>query len=284
MPCRRAILLLAVAAAGCGSGHARHRAGARRGPAWARDAGTDTAPGRARPGTDAAVAAFARRARPVYCGGRERRLVALTFDDGPGPYTGMALRELRRAGARATFFLVGRSIQRFPQWPRRERRLGAIGEHTLTHPYLPGLAPGAARHEIAGGQAAAAAAAGVRVRLFRPPYGAHTPAIDRLVARLGMVEVLWDVDSTDSRVAPPSNYATIASTVRHGIRPGSIVLFHENRGQTIRALRTILPMLSRRRLRAVTVPQLLRDDPPSRIMLARGWAGCDAPPPAAAAG
>jgi peptidoglycan/xylan/chitin deacetylase (PgdA/CDA1 family) len=210
----------------------------------------------------------------VFCGGRGKRMVALTFDDGPGPYTGTALRELRRAGARATFFLVTRSIQRFPGWARRERALAAIGDHTLTHPNLPALSAAGARAEIAGGRAAAAAAAGIPIRLFRPPYGAHTPAIDREVARLGMVQVLWDVDSTDSRVSPPADFRAIAAVVRRRIRPGSIVLLHENRGQTIRALRTILPMLARRRLRAVTVPELLAEDPASPATLARGDAGC----------
>jgi hypothetical protein len=63
----------------------------------------------------AAVQRFAGLGRPIYCGGRRGRLVALTFDDGPGQYTHVALRELRRAGARATFFLVGTSVARYPR-------------------------------------------------------------------------------------------------------------------------------------------------------------------------
>jgi peptidoglycan/xylan/chitin deacetylase (PgdA/CDA1 family) len=82
------------------------------------------------------------------------------------------------------------------------------------------------------------------------------------------------VDSGDSRVAPPQDFRAISATVRRFVRPGSIVLFHENRGQTIRALRSILPALRRRRLRAVTVPELMAADAPSIGQLRQGSAGC----------
>ncbi|MDX6721239.1 MAG: peptidoglycan-N-acetylglucosamine deacetylase [Solirubrobacteraceae bacterium] len=212
--------------------------------------------------------------QPIYCGGGRRKLVALTFDDGPGRYTGIMLRELRAAGARATFFLVGRSVARFPHWPRRERAIAAIGDHTMTHPSLPTLAFAAATSEIADGRAAALRAAGGPVDLFRPPYGAHDAAIDREVRSRGMAEILWDVDSTDSRVSPPADFHEISAEVRRHVRPGSIVLMHENRGQTIRAVRSILPALKRRGLRAVTVPELLAADPPSAAQLDTGANGC----------
>jgi peptidoglycan/xylan/chitin deacetylase (PgdA/CDA1 family) len=223
---------------------------------------------------DEAVRRLAMNGQPIYCGGGRRKLVALTFDDGPGPYTGIMLRQLRAAGARATFFLVGRSVARFPQWPRRERALAAIGDHTMTHPNLPALAFAAATREIADGRAAALRAAGGPVDLFRPPYGGHDAAIDREVSGRGMAEILWDVDSTDSRISPPADFHEIAAEVRGHVRPGSIVLMHENRGQTIRAVRSILPALKRRGLRAATVPELLAADPPSAAQLDAGANGC----------
>lgn len=210
----------------------------------------------------------------VYCAGHHGRDVALAFDDGPGPYTHYALSELRRAGARATFFLVAKSIRAYPTWPRRERTIGAIGDHTATHPYLPGLAPAAAAAQIRIGRDAAARASGAPVALFRPPYGAHTPFIDRTVNQDGMVEILWNVDSGDSDTRAPQNYAAITRNVLGGIVPGSIILLHENRGQTIRALRSILPGLARRHLRAVTIPELLAADPPSLAQLRAGPRGC----------
>jgi peptidoglycan/xylan/chitin deacetylase (PgdA/CDA1 family) len=224
----------------------------------------------------AAVKRLARGGRPIYCGGGKLSLVALTFDDGPGRYTPIALRALREAGAHATFFLVASSIARFGQLPRRERELGAIGEHTLTHPDLRTLGFAAAKAQIEGGRAAALRAAGGPVDLFRPPYGRHTAAIDREVAREGMAQILWTVDSTDSRKSPPARFSEIYARVRQRARPGSIVLMHENRDQTILALRAILTGLTRRHLRLVTVPELLAADPPSAAQLAKGAAGCAA--------
>jgi peptidoglycan/xylan/chitin deacetylase (PgdA/CDA1 family) len=278
-----AVLTVLTALAGCGSGSsggqstATARATATATSTGARPATATTATAGALPtpaAQQAAVAHFAGLAKPIFCGGRHGKLVALTFDDGPGPYTHYALSELGKAGARATFFLVGKSVARFPQLPPRERSLAAIGEHTMTHPDLPTLAFAEAKAEIAGGRRVALDAAGPPVDLFRPPYGAHDDAIDAYVGGQGMAEILWDVDSTDSRVSPPADYREISATVRRNVRPGSIVLMHENRGQTIRALRGILPVLKRRGLRSVTVPELLAADPPTAAQLKAGRAGC----------
>jgi peptidoglycan/xylan/chitin deacetylase (PgdA/CDA1 family) len=207
----------------------------------------------------------------VYCGGSRRRLVALTFDDGPGVYTRLALKELRRAHVRATFFLVGKSIHSYPAWPRRERALAALGDHTETHPLLPRLPAAAMVRELADGQRDAHQASGASVRLFRPPYGATNAAITAAAKRLGMVEVLWSIDSGDSI---SGDFHAISARVRRAVRPGSIVLMHENRGQTIRALRSLLPYLRRRHLHPVSVPELLAVDPPSPARLRAGAAGC----------
>lgn len=208
---------------------------------------------------------------PVFCGGR-RRYAALTFDDGPGVYTRLALRILRQAHTPATFFLVGRNLRRFGGLARAEAGSYALGNHTFTHPSLPSLSPAAASGQISSTTAAIRRETGVRVTLFRPPYGAHTPPIDAMVRRLALVEVLWSVDSGDSLGA---NYAAIARNVESGIGPGAIVLMHENRGQTIRALKfEILPALRQRHLHLVTVPELLAVDPPRQSQLKAGLRGC----------
>jgi peptidoglycan/xylan/chitin deacetylase (PgdA/CDA1 family) len=222
----------------------------------------------------AAMKRFTKLGKPIHCGGGKLPLVALTFDDGPGRYTPIMLRQLRKAGARATFFLVGRAVERFPQTPRRERALAAIGEHTMTHANLRALSPAGAREEIAGGKRAAVRAAGGPVALFRPPYGNRDQAIDREIRRQGMADILWSIDSADSRVSPPASFHEISARVRLHARPGSIVLMHENRGQTIRAVRSILPALQRRHLQPVTVPELLAADPPSLAQLRAGLNGC----------
>jgi peptidoglycan/xylan/chitin deacetylase (PgdA/CDA1 family) len=274
---RRTASAIAVIAtlASCGGQPAdRH---ARTEPEKAAQHGTSAAPLPDAAAQAAAVRRFAALGKPIYCGAGRLRLVALTFDDGPGRYTAIALRQLREAGAHATFFLVGRSVLSYPQWPARERELAAIGDHTMTHADLRALGAAAAHSEIAGGRATALRAAGPPVDLFRPPYGRRSAEIDNEASSAGMAEILWDVDSDDSRVSPPALFHEIASRVRHRARPGSIVLMHENRGQTIRAMRAILPALKRRRLRLVSVPELLAADPPSAAQLAKGRDGCRAP-------
>jgi peptidoglycan/xylan/chitin deacetylase (PgdA/CDA1 family) len=215
--------------------------------------------------------------KPVYCGGHRGNEVALTFDDGPGVYTRKALRKLRAAGVSATFFLVGRNLSLVAGAPRDERALGMVGDHTFDHPLLTAIAPAQAEREIVRAQAAIARASGGPVFLFRPPYGAMTRRLESIVRRHSLLEILWDVDSQDSL---HGDYAAIARKVIAGLRPGTIALMHENHGQTLRALPYILGALRRRHLRAVSVPRLLTDDPPSVAQLNGGWSGCglQAPP------
>jgi peptidoglycan/xylan/chitin deacetylase (PgdA/CDA1 family) len=219
----------------------------------------------------AAVRRLAAHGLPLYCGGRKRRMVALTFDDGPGPYTRLAIKQLRRKRLHATFFLVGKQIRAYQRLAGREKSFAAVGDHTMTHPFLPALSHAAMVREIVAARTVIERAADQPVIVFRPPYEAHTPAIDREVRALGMLEVLWNVDSADSLGA---NYARIERNVVSGLAPGSIILMHENRGQTIRALPVIFAALSRRHLQAVTVPELVAADPPSLRQLRSGERGC----------
>ncbi len=209
--------------------------------------------------------------RPVFCGGDAKPLVALTFDDGPGPYTRHTLQVLHEHGVRATFFLVAKEVVGWPSLkdvPAKEAERGAVGDHTYDHVSLEGLTADDLHHEVADARRVIeAATGGRRVRLFRPPFGAHDAASDADVRSEGMLEVLWSVDSADSRGATPDQ---ILGTVQRDARPGSIVLLHENRGTTRKALPGILDALRRKGLRPVTVPELLAADPPTSRQLRSG--------------
>ncbi len=89
---------------------------------------------------EAAVATVRQVGVPLYrTPGRAGKVVALTFDDGPGPYSQTTVATLERYGMRATFFLCGKSVVRFPKDPAIEATVAAMGDHTWNHPYLPGL-------------------------------------------------------------------------------------------------------------------------------------------------
>ena len=199
-------------------------------------------------------------------------MVALTFDDGPGVYTKLAVKKLRQHHLPATFFLVGKEIRAYPQLVPLEKPVAEFGDHTMTHPFLPALATSAMVEEIAAAQTLIERVTREPVVLFRPPYEGRTGAIDREAKALGMLEILWNVDSRDS--LGDTNYLGIERNVIAGLRPGSIILMHENHGQTIRALPTIFAALAQRKLTAVTVPELMRADPPSLAQLRAGLSGC----------
>jgi peptidoglycan-N-acetylglucosamine deacetylase len=214
--------------------------------------------------------------KPIYCAAPRGNEVALTFDDGPGPYTRLMVAKLRKHGAQATFFIVGRNIAlaahaRGPSILREERALGAVGDHTFTHPLLTSLAPAGAEGEIVRTQTALARASGGPVFLFRPPYGARNARIDAIARAHGLLQILWTVDSADSLGA---NYAQIERNVISRLHAGAIVLMHENHGQTVRAMLSIFAALKRKHLHAVSVPQLLADDPPSLAQVRAGGAAC----------
>ena len=207
-----------------------------------------------------AVGRIARLGLPIYRAGPRGHWVALTFDDGPGPQTATTLRKLRATHARATFFLVGRNLGSWPTLPAKEAAAGAVGDHTWTHPYLPDLTHAERLSQLTRTKIAASRASGQPIELFRPPYGGRNRAIDREAQHLGMLEVLWSTDSGDSGGA---NWQGIIRNTMNGLRPGAIILFHENRGQTQKALNRLLPMLRKKGYTAVSVPELLALDPPS---------------------
>ncbi len=221
----------------------------------------------------ARIKQFAKLGLPIYCGGSHGNEVAFTFDDGPGPYTYLALRKLAQAHQEATFFVVGRSLDNYPGWVERETKLAYIGDHTMTHPFLPGLSPSEVSFQLGHTKDMIEHATGQPVTLFRPPYGSHTPTVDGIAKQMGLLEILWADDSADSLGA---NWAGIIRNVEAGLVPGEIILMHENRGQTIRALTTILPELARRHMRSVSLPELFATDPPSVAQVRAGSRGCHA--------
>jgi peptidoglycan/xylan/chitin deacetylase (PgdA/CDA1 family) len=284
-----AVVLTTVALLGRGSSHGRplvpsagHAAGVtnaqKRG---GRGGGTPAATPRAGPAAldssqSREISRLIALGKPIYCAAPRGNEVALTFDDGPGPYTRLVIAKLRKHDIRATFFIVGRNIPLVTDpggssIVRDERGVGALGDHTFTHPLLTALAPADAERQIVRTQAALEHASRGPVFLFRPPYGGRDARIDAIVRAHGLLQILWTVDSADSLGA---SYAQIERNVIAGLRGGAIVLMHENHGQTVRALLAIFAALQRKHLRAVSVPQLLSDDPPSLAQVRAGGAGC----------
>ncbi len=211
----------------------------------------------------AAVDRVLRYTSTVSRGGARAREVALTFDDGPSSFTPAVVAVLRRLHVPATFFQTGYSITAFPQFARLELEVGlGIGDHTLTHPFLAALAPGAQQGQILGAARQIRAYGAPYPRLFRPPYESFDAATLAAARAAHMLMVLWSVDTRDfSR----PGVAQIIGAALSGAGPGAIVLLHDGggpRAETVAALPGIIRGLRRRHLRPVTVGRLMLDDPP----------------------
>jgi peptidoglycan/xylan/chitin deacetylase (PgdA/CDA1 family) len=208
-----------------------------------------------------AISTLLRRGQPVYCGGGRSDAVALTFDDGPGPYTAQVVELLREANAHATFFLVGNRIQYWPELPREEATVGVVGDHTWSHPRLPDLPRWLQWLELRRAEWSEQQVLGWRPRLARMPYGRHDATTDAVARSLGLLEVFWSVDTRDD--VPHAKVRDVVRNAIAGMRPGAIILMHDIHPWTLAALPRILDALRLKHLRAVSVPELLALDPPA---------------------
>ena len=188
----------------------------------------------------------------VTNGPRERKVVALTFDDGPSDYTDDFVRVLAEKDARATFFEIGQEMPGREEAMRQILAQGSeIGDHTMNHVEFPGFA------QIAGAASRIAAYTHFRPCLFRPPGGGVDDGVLATAGSLGMRTVNWDVDPRDW--SNPGSGAIYADVVGH-VQPGSIVVMHDGggpRGETLAALPQIIDTLRGRGYRFATVTEML---------------------------
>ena len=189
-----------------------------------------------------------------------RRLVALTFDDGPDPrWTPAVLQLLAARGARATFFLVGRNALAHRDLVQAEVAAGdEIGNHTLTHAHLELISAGGVEDEVEDGARALVAAGAPPPRLFRPPRGFTTRVVARVVRRARERTVFWGL--TVERFIRAHALGPAVDRLVAKVRPGTIVLAHDgggNRARTLQALPRLLSALKERGYGFVTVSELL---------------------------
>ncbi len=194
----------------------------------------------------------------VYHGDHRRRVLSLTFDDGPSESTAALLDLLGEHCIPATFFQCGANVQRLPKIARRVHKEGhEIGNHTFTHARLcPRIgfqmnlrSPSNIHEELSLTQQVIALETGVTPKLFRPPYGLRWFGLRSAQRRLGLTSVLWTVIARDWEL--PS--AAIAELVVRGATPGGIICLHDGRdvrvspdiSEMLTALKRIIPVLKR---------------------------------------
>jgi peptidoglycan/xylan/chitin deacetylase (PgdA/CDA1 family) len=197
-----------------------------------------------------------------------RAWLALTFDDGPGDWTGAILDLLDRYGARATFFCLGERVRgRAPLLRRMLAEGHEIGNHLFSHRHPEALSDDEVRDELTRTAQEIEAATGLAPTLVRPPYGEEPERIAAVAAELGLGPVvLWSIDPEDWK-APPAD--AIAEHVLQEARAGAIVDLHDGWGRTegtrqptVEALERLVPELQSRGFRLVSVSELLAVVPP----------------------
>ena len=183
------------------------------------------------------------------------KVIALTFDDGPGPYTAHLLDVLDQYGAKATFFLIGSKVSSQANIVRSIHARGhQLGNHSWSHPELPKLPVDQIADEIDRTNDAIKQATGVTPAILRPPYGAVNGVVLEQLRLRGMSSILWSVDTRDWA---DRNSDIVCSRAVAGARPGAIILMHDIHQTSVGAVPCILSALKQQGYSFVTVQGLI---------------------------
>jgi peptidoglycan-N-acetylglucosamine deacetylase len=204
-------------------------------------------------------------------GAASRKVVALTFDDGPSQWTEPILDSLDEQGARATFFVRGSAVDSGTRKAvTRAHRIGCdIGNHTHNHLSYTTCDDATAGEEFARTHALLDELTGTAPTLARPPFGHAPERLDEIASPFGYrATVMWSI-SPDDWAEPQPNAGEIVELVLRELHPGAIVLLHDGwdpergelfRAQTVEAVRRLLPELAARGYGAVAVSEMLREN------------------------
>ncbi|PLT47670.1 Peptidoglycan N-acetylglucosamine deacetylase [Paenibacillus pasadenensis] len=185
------------------------------------------------------------------------KAVALTFDDGPDAATTVKILDiLRKEKVKATFFVVGTQVKKYPEVMQRIVDEGhALGNHTTHHPDLSKTGKTKILQEIKDNDTLIQKAVGITPTMFRPPYGATSAELKAILSEGGRTEVLWNVDTRDWA---GTSVKTMRANVAKHAKPGSIILMHSfgSKLHTAELLPLIIHDLKTAGYRFVTPDQL----------------------------
>ncbi|MBX3096725.1 MAG: polysaccharide deacetylase family protein [Fimbriimonadaceae bacterium] len=187
--------------------------------------------------------------------GFDKRSIALTFDDGPDPrFTPGILDELKKRNMKATFFVLGWRVERYPALVKRIFDEGhTVANHTRMHPARPDQAR--ATEEVKSTSEAIKKACGKYPTLFRPPYGIRDSWTARIAKGEGMASVIWTISSADTQT---KDTKTIFDNVTKTPSNGDIILMHDIHEHTASAIPRILDELDHQGWNCVTLDKLFR--------------------------
>ena len=182
---------------------------------------------------------------------KNKKMVALTYDDGPSIYTPRILKTLKENNSVATFFVVGNRVPMYSDTVKKAYDMGCeIGNHTYEHKSLPNLSETEVKRQISKTNKEVKKAIGEKPVIMRPTGGATNTNIKKWV---GMPSIIWSIDTLDWKTR---NADSTRRAVLNRVKDGDIVLMHDLYSATATASETIIPELVRRGYQLVTVSEL----------------------------
>ncbi len=210
-------------------------------------------------------AVFTRRGT-IYRIKTHEKKVAITFDDGPSPiWTPLILDELKKAQVKATFFMIGHHVQKYPEVARRVAEEGhSIGNHGYAHTVIFYYTPAEIEEEIKYTEHVIREITGVTTKIFRPPKAWVRPHIKKKIFEMGYQVVLWSLNSKDWVMY---HHLSMVNFITSRIRGGDIILFHDSgsvvsleggdRSQTVRAIQLLVEKLKGKGFQIVPLEELM---------------------------
>jgi len=193
------------------------------------------------------------KACSVYTIDLRKKLVALTFDDGPGPYTKAIVNCLKKNNGRATFYVLGQRVESYPGALKAAYAGGnEIGNHTYSHPMLYDLSAKQIRWQINHTDSLVKDIIGVKPKTMRPPGGGVS---DRVRNNVGKPMILWSIDTRDWE---HRNVQMTIDAVMNNVSDGDIVLMHDIHEPTKEAALKLIPKLRKKGYELVTISELAK--------------------------
>ncbi len=185
----------------------------------------------------------------------KKKMVALTFDDGPSKVTPRLLDLLKESGGKATFCMVGNRVESFSTIVQRVTKEGhQIASHTWDHKKLTVLSSEQIKAELSKSAKEIEKYSGQKVKMLRPPYGSVNDSEKSMCKSLGMYIVNWDIDTEDWKT---HNADKTYDAIMNHVKSGDIILCHDLYPATADAMERVIPALVKKGFQLVTVEELL---------------------------
>ncbi len=188
---------------------------------------------------------------------KDQKIVALTFDDGPGPYTERLLDEMKKRNVRATFFVLGTRVDSYPELIRRMANEGhVVGNHSNSHRMLHKMTLAQVHNEMGQCAEKVEKILGHKPEVMRCPGGNCSNTVKQYAKDAGVPILYWSVDTRDWESRNVQSIMNVAFG-ENGIKDGSIVLMHDIYSTTVDAAVQMMDRLIQEGYVFVTVPELL---------------------------